>query len=154
MIFDQLSEWPRYFSSAPWRLAFEYVLALKPDAADGRHALQGDDIYAMVMAHETGSAQQSVLEAHRTYIDIQTTLHGTERLDWFALAGLQVQTAYDAKSDAAFFVHPGVAGAQLLLHPGLFTVLYPADAHMPRLADGAPAAIKKVVVKVRAALVQ
>ena len=154
MIFDHLSEWPRYFSSAPWRLAFEFVLALKADAADGRHALQGDDIYAMVMAYETGAAEQSVLEAHRTYIDIQATLLGTERLDWFALAGLQVQTAYDAKTDAAFFVHPGQAGAQLLLRPGLFTVLYPADAHMPKLASGAPAAIKKVVVKVRAALVQ
>lgn len=154
MIFDQLSEWPRYFSSAPWRLAFEYVLALKPDAADGRHALQGDDIYAMVMAYETGLAEQSVLEAHRTYIDIQATLRGTERLDWFALSGLQVQTAYDAKTDAAFFVHPGTVGAQLVLRPGLFTVLYPADVHIPGLASGAPEAIKKVVVKVRAALVQ
>ena len=41
------------------------------------------------------------------------------------------------------------------MRPGTFMALFPEDAHMPQLrVEGQPSRVKKVVVKVKRALVQ
>ncbi len=43
-------------------------------------------------------------------------------------------------------------GDFLALGPGDFMLLFPEDAHMPRIAVGAPAPVRKVVVKIAVGL--
>jgi YhcH/YjgK/YiaL family protein len=52
------------------------------------------------------------------------------------------------EKDVVFYDKPEVYG-HVILYPGDFIVVAPEDAHMPGCALTAPAAAKKVVVKVR-----
>ncbi|MFH7321500.1 YhcH/YjgK/YiaL family protein [Desulfurivibrio sp. D14AmB] len=56
--------------------------------------------------------------------------------------------------DRTFYYRPGIASARVSNFPGFFTVLYPDDAHMPKLMTaGKPELVRKVVVKLRRKLV-
>ena len=154
MIADRLGQWEHYFSGEVWECAFRFLESLHPDSEETKTTLQGDDMFACVMSYETRSIQEAKLEAHRKYIDIQMTLVGAERIDWFPLENLEVKTPYD-DTDFEFYHRPGDAPIHIDNHPGNFAVLFPDDAHMPQLVVGdAPKIVKKVVVKVRLDLVR
>lgn len=155
MIADAFNQWEHYFSGAAWQCACRFLQSLNLDAEDGETPLQGDDIIARVMSYETRSPQEAALEAHRDYVDIQMVLRGAEGIDWFPREGLDIRTPYDDAKDVEFYHRPGVAPIHIDNHPGNFVVLFPDDAHMPQLmVGGAPATIKKVVVKVKLDLVR
>lgn len=154
MIIDRLEHWEHYSNAPAWRTAFEYLLALGPDAPDGDMApISGTDIMARVMSYPTKTPDEAVVEAHDRYIDIQMALVNSEVIDWFPRETLEVSRAYDPASDAVLFHRPGPAPVRVVNAPGQFTVLFPWDAHMPQLVAGAaPETVKKVVVKLRADL--
>jgi YhcH/YjgK/YiaL family protein len=52
------------------------------------------------------------------------------------------------ENDVVFYSDPDLYG-QVLLREGDLIVVAPEDAHKPRCAAGAPAPVKKVVVKVK-----
>jgi len=148
MIVDRIEHWREYLEGSAWQAAFAYLEGLTPDAEEGEVKLQGDDIVARVMSYETRGVEQAVLEAHRTYIDIQTPLDGSEAIEWFPQKGLTVKTPYDAADDVEFYERPGPAPARVDVYPGTFVLLFPGDAHMPQLMTGdRPDMVKKVVVK-------
>ena len=155
MVVDSLSRWQQYFSGPAWSCAFEFLESLGPDSEEKRVALQGDDIFAIVMSYNTKTHEEAVLEAHREYVDIQMTLAAAEGIDWFPCEMLETDSPYDAEKDAEFFHHPGNPIGHIDNMPGNFTVLFPEDAHMPQLNVGDTRQIvKKVVVKVRTRLVR
>ncbi len=153
MIVDTLEHWKRYSDSPLWRRAFEHLLWLDADAADTEMTpLEGEDLMARVMTYPTRPVADAVLEAHDRYVDIQMSISGGERIDWFPRAALAVETPYDPDSDAVFFERPGIAPVSIPNLPGRFAVFFPEDAHSPQLAlDDTCALVKKVVVKVRLA---
>ena len=153
MIVDRLENWRRYFQGESWCKAFEYLIALPPDAPEGITEIQGRDIYARVMSYETVSEGQAALEAHREYIDIQASLVNDERIDWFPLKGLIATDNYDTQKDAIHYHLPGPALAQAVVQPGMFAVLFPEDTHMPKLITDKPHLMKKVVIKLRVGLI-
>ncbi|MDD3155663.1 MAG: YhcH/YjgK/YiaL family protein, partial [Victivallaceae bacterium] len=63
---------------------------------------------------------------------------------------LAVTQEYDAKKDCAFYAYNPAGGTILTLTPGVFAVFFPNEGHMPCLAVGSPATVKKVVVKIKA----
>ncbi len=154
MIVDRIENWRRYGTGRAWKTVFSFLENLDADSeADGRVALQGDDIYARIMSYPTRSPEEAVLEAHDQYIDIQLSLVNSERIGWFPRAALTVETPYNPEKDVVFFHKSAVPAARIDNIPGQFTVLFPQDAHMPQLMTGAtPETVKKVVVKFRAAL--
>jgi YhcH/YjgK/YiaL family protein len=159
MIADRLEHLERYRGLDP-RLdrGLEALrrLAGGPPAADGRHELEGADLYASFSSYETASPLEKPFEVHRRYIDIQAVLAGRELLYWAPLAGLAAHQAYSEAEDVAFFEDPAGGGAGLLLDPGSFVVLFPQDAHKPgcRVAGGSGGTggagqVRKLVLKVR-----
>jgi YhcH/YjgK/YiaL family protein len=127
--------------------AFDWLAA--NDAASmtpGRHTIEGDDLYAIVMEYTTKPRSEGVWEAHRRYADVQVILHGVERMGYAHLADLAVTKPYDAQKDAEMLAGDGDF---LVVCQGMFAVFMPEDAHMPGQAVAEPAAVKKVVVKVR-----
>ena len=155
MIIDRWKNWQIYHFGPAWRTAFEFLDKLTADTADGRYELQGDDIFAIVMSYETRGAEEAILEAHRRYVDIQTVLHGKEGFEWFPVPSLAVAQPYDAEKDVEFYHRQEPGPGRLDIGPGLFVALFPEDAHMATLMVGNRCeSIKKVVVKVRADLLQ
>jgi YhcH/YjgK/YiaL family protein len=159
MIADTLAHLERYRGLDP-RLdrGLEALrrLAARPPEADGRHELEGEELYASLSTYETGEPAAKPFEAHRRYVDIQAVLAGQELLYWAPLAGLAERRAYSAAEDIAFFQDPAGGGAGLLLEPGSFVLLFPQDAHKPgcRVAGGSGGTggggqVRKLVLKVR-----
>ena len=150
MIHDKLENWPLYYKSAPWQCAFEFLAGLSPETEDARISLQGDDIYALIMSYKTCSPEDSVLETHDEYIDIQMSLMNSEVIDWFPRHALEVKAPYDIDLDRTFYHRPDIVPVRVYNYPGFFSVFHPDDAHMPKLmTEGKPEIVKKVVVKVR-----
>ena len=151
MIHDQLTHCQSYFHSPPWQHAFEFLTSLRPDSQDESHiALEGDRMYAAIMTYQTGQPWNSVLETHERYIDIHMSLNNSESIDWYPRCALHVSTQYDPTRERTLYHRPDVpAPARVFNLPGRFTVLFPQDAHMPKLmVHNSPERVKKVVVKV------
>jgi len=121
------------------------ALARKPD---GRHDVEGDDLYYIVQHYTTKPIDQGRFESHRKYIDIQALILGQEVLAWSPIQGLEVVEPYDEAKDIMFY-RAGTIIAQTKLEPGLFCLLYPHDAHLPSCQLACPAAVHKVVFKIR-----
>ena len=155
MIHDTLDNWPLYFNSDPWRRAFEFLASLSPASEEcARIPIQGDDIYAAIMSYQSCQPDESVLETHDEYIDIQMSIVNSEAIDWFPRRALEVKVPYDTDLDRTFYHRPDIAPVHIKNFIGSFTVLYSDDAHMPKLMTaGKPELVKKVVVKVRRKLV-
>ena len=129
-------------------LAFDYLRELNSrSAVVGTFKIDGSRVYAMVQEYETLPLTQGAWEAHRRYIDLQCVLAGTERVG-YAPIGRLAPGAYDPARDV---LPLSGEGAFLTLGPGDFMLLFPDDAHMPRIADGAPSPVRKVVIKIAVA---
>ncbi len=88
-------------------------------------------------------------EAHREFIDVQTTISGDERIGFAPVSRLVPAGAYDAERDIRFFRGEGML---LDCRRGMFAVLFPEDAHQPCVALAEPSRIRKVVVKIHTSL--
>ena len=118
----------------------------------GPYELQGRDIHLNVMDVTTKPFSSARPEAHHDYLDIQYLVTGLEKIGVAFDAGENVVTEdlLDSR-DVRFF--GGVTNESILtMTPGSFAVLFPNDVHRPTCAADQPMAIRKVVVKVRVAL--
>lgn len=149
MILDTLPLWRRYAPLHPrFARAFAFLESVTTATADGRHDIDGDDLYALVQRYQTRPPAGMKLEAHRRYIDIQFLGSGREVIHWSPLATLsEVTLPYDPAQDVSLFaaVAPTVP---VRLTAGQFAILFPDDAHGPCCAWDEPEDVLKVVVKV------
>ena len=152
MILDQLSHCGIYRRLGN-RFAAGFDYLLKPELArtpDGRYAIEGDDVYAIVQSYQSKPIEQGRWEAHRRNADIQLVVTGRERMGVATLERMRSQEPYDAAKDLEFFTAGDRhAGQFVLVEQGVFAIFLPQDVHMPSIAIDAPMAVKKVVVKVR-----
>ena len=119
------------------------------DLPDGRIEIAGDSVFALVQSYQTAPASDPVIfEAHRRYIDVQYMVAGDEVLAWASADHLTVTQMYNPASEAWLGTAPASDTTFVRLAAGELAVLYPTDGHAPRVAAGAPAAVKKIVVKV------
>ena len=125
-----------------------WLRAFDPATPDGRHEIDGDDVFALVSTYDTGPATEKRFETHRAYIDLQYVASGAERILHAPAGGLEIETPYDAAKDIAFHAEPR-ASSSLLLRAGDLAVFHPSDAHKPGCMAGGRDAVRKVVVKVR-----
>ena len=117
------------------------------NAAEGRHEIDGDRVFALVQAYQTGPAAERKFEFHRNYADIQFLVAGEEVIEYAPLAGLTIDRPYDPAKDYGLTADPAACSA-LLLQPGQWAVFFPADAHKPGCCLRERTAVRKVVVKV------
>ena len=113
---------------------------------DGRHDIDGDNVYALIQSYETQPAAEKQFEAHRRYIDLQCVISGRETIVWSALAHLTGWLDYDEENDAVM-CRDG-EGTTLALDESCFVVLFPQDAHKPGCIWVKPAKVKKAVIKI------
>jgi biofilm protein TabA len=133
---------PRIAAGLRWLRAFD------PALPDGRHAIEGDDVFALVSTSETGPSTEKRFETHVRHVDLQYVASGQERILHAPAGTLTVATPYDEAADIAFYAEPPFASS-LLMRAGDLAVFHPGDAHKPGCMAGARHEVRKVVVKVR-----
>ncbi|WP_372806577.1 YhcH/YjgK/YiaL family protein [Pontiella sp.] len=147
MILDTLNNAARY-AGLKKELSEGFGFLDQPGLAeleDGRYAIQGDRIFAIVQRGSLRSVEEGKLEGHRNYIDIQYVIRGDESMGWSPRSDLPESGNYDGEKDLEFF--EGAPQALIKVPPGSFAVFLPTDAHMPLIGRGE---YHKVVVKVAA----
>lgn len=146
MILDTLTQADRYLVLHPlFARAFDYLRGTDLQAlAPGKHAIQGEELFAIVEHCAGRSREQAKLECHRRYIDIQLVLEGVDEMGWRPVSECDdPSTEYDAARDIRFFNDP--PSSWISVPAGSFCVFFPGDAHAPLVSDGM---IRKLVMKI------
>ncbi len=146
MIIDRIENAPQYHTvHAAFERAFDYIHQINIDSiAAGRYEIDGGNMYALVQQYNTKLKEQGFWEAHRRYIDLQYVVQGSEGMGYANIHHLR-QGEYDESKD---FLPLFGEGDLVTLHSGSFVLLLPEDAHMPGMAIGSPASVKKIVIKI------
>jgi len=147
--------WERKLAHPAIAQALEYLSAADFSAmADGKHPIQGEEMYARIMTLSTKAASEQPAERHQSYIDVHYLLEGEETIGWLQDDGTASPVqAYDPEQDYALYGE--LANESLVkLTPGMLAVLFPEDLHRPCLTEDVPSRIRKVVIKIHLALLQ
>jgi YhcH/YjgK/YiaL family protein len=146
MIIDRIGNAALYYSVHPkFRQAFEYFHQIDPQTIPaGKYEIDGQAMYVLVQEYNTKSKEQGFWEAHRRYIDLQYVVQGMEGIGYANIQDLQ-QGEYDASKD---FLPLHGEGDLITVRSGNFVLLLPEDAHMPGMALGDSAPVKKIVIKI------
>ncbi|WP_022942892.1 N-acetylneuraminate anomerase [Psychromonas hadalis] len=131
------------------QVAIDFLTTTDLQALDlGRHELDGDSMFANVMAFETGHAGEKQAEVHKQYIDVQCLISGEEKIE-FSLSNEKnaIATEYDAENDF-YLVSEMQQRSELILTPRMFVVFYPGQPHKPGCLINHSQPLKKIVIKV------
>ena len=113
----------------------------------GKHIIDSDNIFAISNEYKTKNKNDSKIEAHKQYIDIQYIVEGTELIGYSPLRKQTIYTEYNNETDLMFFQEP--PSSYLEITKGMFAVFFPEDLHMPGIFRNSPVTAKKVVVKIK-----
>jgi YhcH/YjgK/YiaL family protein len=146
MILDHVNNGSLYAALHP---GFEKAFAFLDqkdlaDLPDGRHPIEGEHLYALVIKEDGRGRDRARLETHKRYIDIQFAVAGADDIGWKPAAKCaSIDQEYNPEKDIAFFGDKPEAWVTTL--QGTFAIFFPEDAHAPL---GGTGPIHKVVVKV------
>lgn len=116
-------------------------------AVDGKIALDGDHVFALVQSYVTEAVSAKKFESHRKYIDVQYLFQGEEIIRYAPIEQLTLSTPYNVEKD--FMLYDLIPhDTSLLLRVGQFAIFYPEDGHVPGCLVTSPAPVRKVVLKV------
>ena len=113
---------------------------------DGRYEIS-DDIYANVQSYVT--KDDAPYEAHKSYIDVQYMISGSEISGVVPRSNCSVTEEYNEEKDVEFLKNTG-AEQYYKIEKGEFFIFFPKDAHKPGIKDGINKPVKKVIVKIKA----
>lgn len=146
MILDSIQNAERYYALHPhFKAVFDYLRATDVRALeDGRHTIDGDNLFVNVSSLELRPLDAAHLEAHNRYIDIQVVIEGEEHFGWSERKDcMKPEGSFDEERDIIFYGDKPQTFYKV--RAGQFTILYPEDAHAPMLGDGR---VKKLIFKV------
>ena len=118
------------------------------DLPEGKIEIEGERIYALVQRYDTAATDTQKFEFHRKFIDVQYVVSGEEIIGWAPVERMAITEAYDEVKDVALGTVPWSEVTPVYLSAGQLVVLYPEDAHAPKLAAGKSSQVNKIVVKV------
>ncbi len=146
MIIDRINNARLYYSvHKKFKHAFDYLEQIDINTIPaGRYEIDGGNLYALVQEYNTKLKEQGKWEAHRRYIDLQYVVQGAEGIGYANINHLK-QGEYDSSKD---FLPLHGEGDLITVRSGSFVLLMPEDAHMPGMAVGASAPVKKIVIKI------
>lgn len=148
MIFDKIENSAIYESISPLiKKAFDYLKETDfSKLENGKHIVQGDDLFAIVQEYDTKNDADAKLEAHHKYIDVQYVVSGEELIGVKPLITQMPCKDYDAENDYALYDD---TCSFVKITPKQFAVLFPQDLHKPGIKVKDSIKVKKVVMKVR-----
>ena len=137
MILDRIGNAERYVKlNAGFAAGFKFLRQAGVERlAAGRHEIDGDRVYALVVKGKGRPRDEVKMETHRKYIDIQFIIGGTDEMGWkdAALCG-KPSTPYDAAKEIEFFASK--PDSWVTVGPGAFALFFPEDGHAPMAGVG------------------
>ena len=146
MVFDTIENASLYYGLGPrFQAALEWIQAADANTMESgqRMDIDGDNLYATYFDLTTLPGEESKLEGHREYADLQYLIEGREQVGYALLGTAAPVSAYTP--DIQFYQGGWDA---LTLSPGCFYIVWPQDLHAPRVASGAPEQVRRLVVKI------
>ena len=148
MIYDTIENAGRYLGiSEHLDRALHYMMDTDlTTLEDGRHEIDGDNVFVNVMQAATQAGKKEY-EFHDRYYDVQIDLEGAEDI-LFSSSFDEISKPYQEDADIGM----GTAQCEALCHlgKGRFAVCEPKEPHLPGCApEGREAKIRKAVIKVR-----
>ena len=150
MILDYMKNYRMYnslVSNLEEGMTFVNTLLDKPE---GRYEAE-HGIYAMVQIGITSDIGKDRMETHEKYLDVQYLVSGKERLGFTKNTG-DYQIAEHIKERDLIFYQSVEDEGWIESRPGCFCIFFPSDIHRPECISGESMKLRKVVVKVSAAL--
>ena len=128
--------------------ALEYLMSRDfTQMEPGTYAIDGKDIYAMVMDITTCASADKRPEIHKKYADVQFVAKGREMLGYAPDIG--DLTVADGKEEGDIYFYDDVGDASFLIATkGCYNIFFPNDIHRPGCMVDHPGKVRKVVVKV------
>lgn len=112
----------------------------------GKHEID-ENMFLLVNEYETKDNELDILEAHKTYIDFQYIMEGSEIIEYELLNEQKIYKDYQTDDDYILF-HKTKNVSQLKFSAGMFAILFPDDLHLPGVINASKSNIKKLVLKV------
>lgn len=132
---------------AELRQAIEYVKTNVTEQTEkGRHDIDGSRLFYLISEDMSEPFDKRRAEFHARYLDIQIVLKGQEGMTFSVLPAGTPETDWLADKDIAFLAE-GEQEKTVILNEGDFVVFHPGEVHKPLCAVGAPAQVRKAVVK-------
>lgn len=116
--------------------------------APGKYEIDGKNVYANVVEYTTIPWEDAKYESHHDYTDIQYVITGSETMTYAPLDTLNVKVPYNEEKDCVLYDNAN-PGLRVAVKAGEYMIFNPWDGHKPKAADGEPAPIKKVIVKIK-----
>jgi len=146
VILGRIKQADRYLNLNP-RFAEAFAFLRQKGLAEfteGRHDIDGDNIYAVVIRGTGKPHSQAKLEVHRKYIDVQYVVFGHDDMGWKdGRLCEDSEGPYDPQTDAELF--SDIPSTWITVGPGDFAIFFPEDAHAPAAGENE---FHKAVVKV------
>lgn len=129
--------------------AFEYIKNFdKQNIADGKYAIEGDDIYAVVSSYNTKDEENSKFEIHNKYLDIQCILEGEEFIYVTNKDSLNFIDEYDEITDK-HHLDGSLKQVCVRLKPNTALILFANDAHKACCKIEKSMPVRKLLIKVK-----
>ena len=146
MILDRIENAGRYYSLHPgFQTAFDFLKNADLNSMEpGRHEVDGSRIFIIILKDKGKGIDNTKLENHQRYIDIQCVISGTDLIGWKNLSDCGgLGQGYDEEKDIEFF--ESKADIWITTPPGHFCLFFPEDAHAPM---GSEDELFKVIIKI------
>ena len=112
----------------------------------GRYDIDGENLFALVSEYKTKSLDEAKTENHKSYIDIQYIVKGSEHIGYAVYKAQKPSQVYNPEKDVAFYNCQTVL---IKYEEGDFAIFFPDDLHQPGIGINGPEEVKKVVIKVK-----
>ncbi len=149
MIIDKIENIDMYaMVSENIKNAIEYIKKTNfLEMETGKHEIN-ENMFVLVNAYETQENKLEILEAHKTYIDFQYILEGSELIEYELFNQQKIHTHYNTEEDYILY-QTSKAKSQIQFNTGMFAILFPNDLHLPGVINKEKSKVKKIVLKIK-----
>lgn len=148
MIIDSLENSKKYsYLGKKFQKAFTFLYNTNfANIENGKHIIEGENIYALVSEYISKNHNEITWEAHRKYVDLQYVAKGVESIGYSHISNMISIKTYDELLDYELFTGKGTL---IPIKENFFMILFPEDCHVPQLMYEEQTSIKKVVIKIK-----
>ena len=134
-----------------WDEAFSFISNTKLDTLSaGKHAIDGENVFAIVSDGPTKELDKTGWEAHHRYIDLHLVISGKEKIGVMNPATAKVTNPYNEAKDLVNFDN-NTKGDYYTAEPTILYIFFPQNSHRPGIHVDGYDKDKKMVIKIRVA---